>query len=537
MELKDKVLIRKPTDDEQRAGKIVTSDYLVSAVTIHSSVLKTLGWIDKVYRSKTATATYSNVREIKRLKKALNDLSKIVGNYTPHTLNEMQDVFSKFSNFIKMVEEREVKSWKDVNPPKRFVEWFKTPKQMLKVHHDYLTFDKLFENDLMDGVSYDYRDNEVMPIKDIVPYIIDYLNKIETNSTKKHTQTLIYEKELACQKRLEEKLGKNFSVNDYIKTLDKWTIHNINDRWDIDIEHFNGTWADLSDYLYSPNIISKIRSELGVKVRARSNFDGARRGADVKDKKRFEQIISKKKQILGDDFNRHEAELEIKQLHESLKLAKAQWEEARMLLAYGSDEVLKQKTEKLRQKYYYLKRSLANKVSDFERKSNAANELHKYEQKYKLVTEIIEETRSGEELSVIEEEELINAIRKQKAEQDIPYYTWRFVCDRIDRETADKIEKILEDNLNKGNGVGGEDGYINVTAFPMTKCFEFFVDYPKNSNLFRAFKKKGEVLSDILIEGVANHIKTSLVNCKGETYFNSPMGKTMNGDMLDWIGV
>ena len=164
MELKDKVLIRKPTDDEQRAGKIVTSDYLVSAVTIHSSVLKTLGWIDKVYRSKTATSTYSNVREIKRLKKALNDLSKIVGNYTPHTLNEMHDVFSKFSNFIKMVEEREVKSWKDVNPPNRFVEWFKTPKQMLKVHHDYLTFDKLFENDLMDGVSYDYRDNEVMPI-------------------------------------------------------------------------------------------------------------------------------------------------------------------------------------------------------------------------------------------------------------------------------------------------------------------------------------------------------------------------------------
>lgn len=91
--------------------------------------------------------------------------------------------------------------------------------------------------------------------------------------------------------------------------------------------------------------------------------------------------------------------------------------------------------------------------------------------------------------------------------------------------------------MNKGGGVGGEDGYINVTAFPMTQSYEFFVDYPKNSNLFRAFRKKGIELSNILIEGVAQHLKTSFVHCKGETYFNNPMSKTLNGDMLDWIGV
>ena len=71
----------------------------------------------------------------------------------------------------------------------------------------------------------------------------------------------------------------------------------------------------------------------------------------------------------------------------------------------------------------------------------------------------------------------------------------------------------------------------------MSKSFEFFVDYPKNSNLFKAFKNKGIELSNILIEGIASHIKKSFVNCQGETYFNNPMAKTLNGDMLDWIGV
>ena len=69
--MEEYVIIRKPTDDEQRLGKIVTSDYMISAVTIHSSILKTLGWVEKVYRAKKATIKRSNKNQIAKAKATL----------------------------------------------------------------------------------------------------------------------------------------------------------------------------------------------------------------------------------------------------------------------------------------------------------------------------------------------------------------------------------------------------------------------------------------------------------------------------------
>ena len=193
--------------------------------------------------------------------------------------------------------------------------------------------------------------------------------------------------------------------------------------------------------------------------------------------------------------------------------------------------------EKLRQKYNYARKQYEKLCSTLNRKKEALDIIREYEKKMGILNEFIEETRSGEEISSLEQEEIVESIRKQKAEKEIPYYTWRFVCDKMDEETASKIKETLEYNLNKGTGVNGEDGYINVNVFPMNRCFEFFVDYPKNSNLFRAFKKKGIELSNILIEGVAAHLKKSFVSPKGEMFINSPMEKTLSGDMLEWIGL
>lgn len=193
--------------------------------------------------------------------------------------------------------------------------------------------------------------------------------------------------------------------------------------------------------------------------------------------------------------------------------------------------------EKLRQKYNYARKQYEKLCSTLNRKKEALDIIREYEKKMGILNEFIEETRSGEEISSLEQNEIVEAIRKQKAEKQIPYYTWRFVCDKIDKETASKIEEALEENLNKGNGINGEDGYINVTAFPMTKSYEFFVDYPKNSNLFRAFKNKGIELSNILIDGVAKHLKMSFVSPKGEMFINNPMEKTLSGDMLEWVGL
>ena len=73
------------------------------------------------------------------------------------------------------------------------------------------------------------------------------------------------------------------------------------------------------------------------------------------------------------------------------------------------------------------------------KKIEAYNELKKAERKHSLIIEMMNETRSGEEISLLEQEETIKSIKKVKAEKEIPYYTWRFVCDKLDGDTASKI--------------------------------------------------------------------------------------------------
>ena len=97
--------------------------------------------------------------------------------------------------------------------------------------------------------------------------------------------------------------------------------------------------------------------------------------------------------------------------------------------------------------------------------------IREYEIKEKMLDDFINSTRKSEEIVAMEEEDFVKSIQRQKAEKKIPYYTWRFVCDRINNKIAQKIEEALETNLNKGCGVNGEDGYINVTAFPVLFCF------------------------------------------------------------------
>lgn len=268
-------------------------------------------------------------------------------------------------------------------------------------------------------------------------------------------------------------------------------------------------------------------------------FD-TRKGVESSDKKKFVKLIADQKRILGESFNKEEEEIKIIELENKANLYKLKYDEAKMLYKYADKKdkaIIKKDVDKYKNKFYYYKNALSNAKKSFEKKIKANENLEVYTAKHELIKEIIAETRSGEEISLIEQEEILEAIRRQKEEAEIPYYTWRFVCDKIDNDTAQMIEKTLEENLNKGSGINGEEGYINVTAFQMTKSYEFFVDYPKNSNLFRAFKKKGIELSNILIEGVAAHLKKNFVNCQGETYINSPMGKTLGGDMLEWVGL
>jgi transcription initiation factor IIE alpha subunit len=316
----------------------------------------------------------------------------------------------------------------------------------------------------------------------------------------------------------------------------------INHEWHLNLETYDGSWEDLCNYLYSPTMIAEIRNKVGVNIRARDKGT-TRKGIESVDKKKFVKIIENKKRLLGKDFSISAHEEKIKMAKKNMEIKKNLYDEGKWLLDHAianndeKVEELSNAVEVLRNKYNYAKKQYERACTSLTKKKEALDIIREYEQKLGILNEMMEETRSGEELSILEQEETIQAIRNQKKEKQIPYYTWRFVCDKITDSVAAQIEKVLEDNLNKGSGINGEDGYINVTSFPMERSREFFVDYPKNSNLFRAFRKKGIELSNVLIEGVARHLKTSFVHCKGETFINSPMEKTMSGDMLEWVGL
>lgn len=538
-----KVIIRKPTDEEQRTAKIVTSDYAISCVTIHSSILNLLGLVDKVYRSKECVIKYSNKRQITSAKKALNNITKAFPkNYTTEKAWNFSDECNKNKNFIHFIQDTQSKSWKGMIIP-TFVKDFKTPNSFIRAEKYGRTWQSLCSLEVLEGMS-DYF-NDQITLSQFKEKAEKYFDKIACDSVKGHTQTVIWEKAYKSQLKLEEELGKNFTPKQLACILPISNLNEIEKLWGIRLENYEGSWSELCNYLYSPTIISAIRNSLGVEVRSRVKGD-VRKGVEINDKKRYENAIANYEKLLGcsvDNFSIKDEEKKIEDAKTQIAKLQLQYSEALIAKSFAKKnksadyEELTKATNSIRNKLNYLKSNLSKAQNTLPKKLSAYETVQQFIKKNNELSEFIESTRTWEELCELEENNLANAIQRQKNERNIPYYTWRFVCDRIDKDTAIKIEDALEENLNKGSGVNGEDGYINVTSFPMSKSYEFFVDYPKSSNMFKAFKKKGKELSKILIEGVAQHLGIKFVCCDGETFVNNPMEKTMSGDMLDWIGV
>lgn len=537
------LIVRKPTDDEQRHGKIVTSDYMISAVTIHSSVLKTLGWVEKVYRAKNCTIIPSNKAEISKALSTIIVLSKPRCKTFSHLFEILKEA-ENHPYFMDEISNKGHLKWTDVKCeiPNFVIENnFKHPNALVRTIARIKELKNYFDNGILDGLS-DYKYDDKNKITTLLPSIHNYFDKIATNGVKGHTQTFLNNTVLKNYKKIAELIGKDFTPSDYANTLSEERLSIISDEWHINLKEFVGTWEDLCKYLYSPSMIAEIRNKLGVKVRSRCKNE-CRKGVEASDMKKFSRIIENKRAIIGNNFNIDEEERKIEEAKKNVKIKEVQLEEARWCLNHAIKNNVKnvhelsRAVEKIRGKYTYAVKALEKLEANLNKKRDALQVIREYEIRQNLLNEMIEETRSGEEISMLEHENLVEALRRQKNENQIPYYTWRFVCDKIDKTTATKIEEALEENLNKGNGVDGEDGYINVTSFPMTRSYEFFVDYPKNSNLFRAFKNKGIELSNILIDGVAKHLKMSFVSPSGEMFINSPMEKTLSGDMLEWVGL
>jgi hypothetical protein len=306
-----KVIIRKPTDEEQRTAKIVTSDYAISCVTIHSSILNLLGLVDKVYRSKECVIKYSNKREITSAKKAINNISKAFPkNYTTEKAWNFSDECNKNENFIHLIQDIQPKSWKGMIIP-TFVKDFKTPNSFLRAEKYGRTWQSLCSLEVLEGMSDDF--NNDITLVQFKEKAEKYFDKIACNSVKGHTQTVIWETAYKRQLKIEEELGEGFTPKQLACILPIYNLDEIENLWGIRLENYEGSWADLCNYLYSPDVISKIRNSLGVEVRSRVKGH-VRKGVEINDKKRYENAIANYEKLLGcsvDNFSLKEEEKKI----------------------------------------------------------------------------------------------------------------------------------------------------------------------------------------------------------------------------------
>ena len=496
----NKVIIRKPTDEEQREAKIVTSDYAISAVTIHSSVLYHLGLLDKVYRSKETTISPSNKKAIKHLISKLNSHIRYFPN--SFTINNAKE-FTQFCNdnkeFVEVVKNSNAKTWKSIVNSSSLLKHFSTSSEFNKAQKFSRSLIDTLTCDLMDGMSEDYIEGSDT-ISDFITKSIKYLNSIAHDAIKKHTQTHIWENAYKNQLKMEELLGEGFTPKALATVIPNNKLDEIQSLWKINLLEFEGSWSELCDYLYSPTIIADIRKSLGVNVRARCSSD-IRKGVESLDKQRYENAIKRYEERLGcraEDFSPKQEQIKIENLKDELAILEVKYSEGLLAKSHSkfsnNDEISKldNACKSMKNRINYLKKTINSLETSLPKKIEAWNTIIEYEKKNNDLMKFISETRPWEEVATIEQNSLISALNRQRNEQNIPYYTWRFVCDKIDEKTASMIENALEENLNKGCGVNGEDGYINVTSFPMTSSREFFVDYPKSSNMFKAFKKKGK---------------------------------------------
>ena len=372
-----KVIIRKPTDDEQRVAKIITSDYAISCITIHSSILKMLGLVDKVYRSKEAIIKYSNKKEIATVKKDLNAFVKFFPrNYTTEKAWNFNEKCQKHPNFVQMVKETQPKSWKGIIIP-TFVNDFKTPSSFLKAEKYGRSWQGICDRDILDGMSEFFCcDMTIEQFKDMA---FPYLDSIACDSVKGHTQTVIWETAYKRQLKIEEELGKNFTPKLMAFLLAPSTLDEIEKEWEIRLEDYSGTWADLCDYLYSPPIISKIRNNLGVEVRSRTKGE-VRKGSEFTDKKLFEATIAKYEQRLGcsvEHFNESIEKQKIENHKDELVKLEVQYGEAKLAVSHARKnkskdlEVLKDAAQQMRNRINYLKNIIEKLEKELPKKVEA----------------------------------------------------------------------------------------------------------------------------------------------------------------------
>lgn len=365
MNRKPTVIIRRPSEKEQRAAEIKTSDYQISGLNIQSSILVDMELSSKVYRSKTTLVKQNTKKQVskyisifdnmfgcyndgedletfyEKLKDGTGDFSLNYGINLSEVFKGMRkwsvasdpnEMAARVAPFIRykhssgmdrkfnnpnyeptQAEIDEVKSIteKIITLVKSNAGFDKSPLKMIK----RLSFNTSFINIVNDSALFDNVRNEIYNfdgnnVGELKEFIMNFLNSQSHESERGHSQTVLNNEVLEKMATILETLKRDCIANAltpktlyaYYEKYSPIVINRLKERYGLDLNAFSN-FEDVCVFLYQPKLLATIRERNGVHVRARTK-NGVRLGTELSIDKRVNNYHRKKySEIIGDDTN------------------------------------------------------------------------------------------------------------------------------------------------------------------------------------------------------------------------------------------
>lgn len=393
-------------------------------------------------------------------------------------------------------------------------------------------------------------------------FIDNFLTPKACNAIHGHSQTVMENECIAKQEEVAEILsreGIDFDFNGFKYYLENYApevIDKLVEKYALDIYSLD-SFEEMRNYFYEPRRMHAIREALGVKVRSRS-LGGERKGGKWMLKSyNFDKRIKRLQDSIA-DFNETDSSQRIQDLKEKLEQRSKENSEAKKARKHARQryELAKrskdaERIENARKEYDEIiaaadsisktlsatKTSYNKALAEHKKKKNAVAKIEEYRKKY---MEVIDKVKNavGKDTSAVEQME--TSFQNNVANDDvIPYSTWSFRAYGINEDVIRMVTTELENAFStiKDSNDARFINYINVSSHAFidkdkNAITEFFVDYPKDSKLYKALDKNKK-LSKAMLETISNSIFAKLKYHVDFDYKNVVVNVDMGSTLLD----
>lgn len=392
----NKLLFRKPSPAEIKAGVGSASDIQVGQLYVLSKVLFDFGLLDKVYKAKKSIYKEGNRAETEKILNSINrefsekyynedDPVEVLKNDFDNSIDELEKIFGVRLNVIL----NGFKTWNEVFKPtpgtsseqfpkgfnaklmqniessygdsvsltktyKELIRYFaeiaasnkyKTPKDLSKALQRNQKLSALMKEPVVKGIfNKALVDKNVRTVGDFVAYLKANLNRNVTDEKKAHSMTIIHNQAAKAAAMVDLKMkraGYKNGIAD-IHEMFEWMKEYEPDNYNYlksmygDLEKFD-SYSELCDYLYSPEMIDKIYKSTGIKERSRSEGDyrrGQELAVNLRSKKKEKEKIE---QRMNDGKFKHKSKTVKEKRAEIEELLKTQEECKKKCKEIGKD--------------------------------------------------------------------------------------------------------------------------------------------------------------------------------------------------------